>query len=366
MELSYAIPTKVFAGNNIILQKSDFLTNLGTRALLVTGHSSAQKSGALADVENILAKQQISYAIFSDVEENPSMETVIQGAKIAQKKEIDFVVGIGGGSPLDAAKAISIMAASKCSEETLFTQSGLDYFPVAAIPTTAGTGSEITPYAVITDWKSRRKRTLPTNLFPEVCFLDANYTASVPPQVAVNTAIDALSHLIEGYLTRNTNPYSDALAEKGLAIFAECLQFIQERKFQQEVREKLLLASNLAGMVIAIARTSIPHFLGYQLTLEKGIAHGKANGLLLQSFLAFHQDQKRVKIILEKLGFVNLSELGSFLKEILSVGSEEHFTEADLQLYLQNAANNLEKLRNHPYPATVEDLYTIYEESLLN
>ena len=244
----------------------------------------------------------------------------------------------------------------------MFDSPHLKSIPVIAVPTTAGTGTETTPYSIVTDNELQTKRGICQRVFPEFALLDVKYLMFLPEQITINTSIDALSHLIEGYLSSNANILSDALAEKGLKLFGECLNMIKERDFTYTIRKKLMVASTLAGMVIAQAGTSLPHGMGYALTYFHNIPHGKANGVLLKSYLEFCTDESKVRKILYLLTLENLDELGDFLNAIL--GYVNSVSYEDICSYTDKMALNKDKLKNHPSPVTKEDILKIYNDSL--
>jgi len=152
----------------------------------------------------------------------------------------NFIIGIGGGSPIDAAKAAGVLINNpNATRYNLFDSPHFKSIPVIAIPTTAGTGTETTPYSIVTDNELQTKHGICQRIFPEIALLDVKYLMFLPEKITINTTIDALSHLIEGYLSSKANIVSDALAEKGLKLFGECLNMIKEKDFTFIVREKI-------------------------------------------------------------------------------------------------------------------------------
>ena len=167
---------------------------------------------------------------------------------LGRSKKSDFIIGIGGGSPIDAAKAAGVLINNPTATRyNLFDSPHLKSIPVIAVPTTAGTGTETTPYAIVTDNELKTKLGICQRVFPEYALLDVKYLMFLPEQITINTSIDALSHLIEGYLSSNANIISDALAEKGLKLFGECLNMIKEKDFTYTLREKLMVSFYNSG-----------------------------------------------------------------------------------------------------------------------
>lgn len=361
----YAMPTKVYFGKDCVLEHREQLAAFGDKALILTGKSSAKKNGAQKDVTTALESGGVRYVVFDGVEENPSYETVLSARELGLKEACDFVIGIGGGSPMDAAKSVAcLLADPDLDPEALFGTDPLDYVPIVEIPTTAGTGSEVTQYSILTLHKKQTKASVPQQIFADAAFLDAKYMLGLNNTVTVNTAVDALSHLIEGYLAVKANFFSDCLAEAGFRAFADCIAPLRAGDYSLETREKLLLSSTLAGMVIAQAGTSLPHLLGYGLTYFKGVPHGRANGILTPAYLRLFGDSPKIAKLLCLLGFADLDALAAFLKEVLA--EPEVFTEAELKQYTAIAMENPAKLGTFPRPLSESDVYGLYAESLLH
>lgn len=361
--INYYMPTKIISDKEVILKNSNLFSSYGKKALIVTGKTSSITNGSLKDVTNALEKEGIAYDVFNNVEENPSLETVEKIANLGKTQHSNFIVGIGGGSPIDSAKAAGVLINNPSATiHNLFDNPSLKSIPVIAVPTTAGTGTETTPYAILTDNELKTKHGICQKVFPQYALLDVKYLMSLPEKITINTSIDALSHLIEGYLSVNSNTVSDALAEKGLKLFGECLNMIKEKDFTYVVREKLMLASTIAGMVISQSGTSLPHGMGYSLTYFHNIPHGKANGVLLNSYLQFSENKHRVRKILYLLTIENLDELGEFLNDML--GSIENVSYKDICSYAGIMALNKNKLKNHPTPVRKEDILKMYKDSL--
>jgi alcohol dehydrogenase len=353
--MNYYMPTKVLLGEDIILKNSNIFNTYGKRALIVTGKTSSIKNGSLKDVTSVLDKEGIMYDVFNNVEENPSLETVENIAELGRNQESNFIIGIGGGSPIDASKAAGVLIRNpNATRYNLFDSPHLKSIPIIAVPTTAGTGTETTPYSIVTDNELQTKHGICQRVFPEYALLDVKYLMFLPDRITINTTIDALSHLIEGYMSSNADVLSDALAEKGLKLFGECLNMIRERDFTYTVRKKLMIASTLAGMVIAQSGTSLPHGMGYALTYFHNIPHGKANGVLLKSYLEFCEDENKVRKILYFLTLQNLDELGDFLSYML--GNVDTVSYENICSYANKMVLNKDKLKNHPAPVKIENI----------
>jgi alcohol dehydrogenase class IV len=286
IKTAFKMPVRIFFEKNCIRNHADIFPVLGKKAFIVTGKHSAAACGALDDITSTLDSCNIVWEIFDRIENNPSTETVDQAAGVCRAFGADMVIGIGGGSPLDAAKAVAVLARMPLSAVNLFSTTVTDTLPVIAIPTTAGTGSEVTQYSVLLRKDMQTKQSFGCDLtFPRYALLDARYTSSLNRETTVHTAIDAFTHAFEGFMARRATPLSDMMAREALRVFGECLPVLCSGGDLLPIREKLLYVSLLGGMVISHTGVTLVHGMGYCYTFFHNIPHGKANGLLLRRYL---------------------------------------------------------------------------------
>ncbi len=362
--MKFQMPVKVYFGLGAVKQHGSEMAQYGKKALLVTGKQSAKQSGAYEEVTQILDASHIDYCLFDEIEENPSVQTVLRASEFGRAQQVDFIIGIGGGSPLDAAKAIAIaMKNPQLEASNFFGQPPLEALPVIAIPTTSGTGSEVTQYAVLTDHLDQTKKNFGQSVFPKIAILDPKYTETLNEKISRNTAIDAFTHLAEGFLNANANPVSDGLALKGLHLFGSCLLAIEQGRYTTEVRESLMMASMLAGMVIAQTGTSLPHGMGYGLTYHLGYPHGLANGILFSAYLEAFSDKQKVQCMVEALGLKTLADLQMYLRRWTKVESDQMPTLEFVSNLAHQMASNQAKLKNHPEAIDESGLLEIYKAS---
>lgn len=361
MGFNYFMPTKLIVGKDCISENSQLLKTYGNNALIVTGKSSAKINGAEKDVINALEKENIAYTIFNEITENPDVETIVKAGNIGRELNIDFIIGIGGGSPIDASKAIGILIKNiNANENDFYSNPNLKSIPIIAIPTTGGTGSEATPYAILTLHSKRTKASIMPQIFPEIGFLDYKYMKSLPSHVMSNTAVDALTHLIESYTCVKSNFMSDEFVLSGLKLFAESMESLKNKKYSDEVLEKMLLASTLAGFAISQTKTSLPHALGYMLTYDKGLAHGQANACLMKGYLELiGEENNKVKNILKELGLNSIQELDLFLQEVLDLSLV--LSEEEINFYTDKIMETPAKLEVVSMNVTRENIYNIYK-----
>lgn len=359
------MPTKIIMGNNCIEANKETIKNYGLNAMIVTGKSSAKKCGALDDITKTLAANGQHYFIYDKVMSNPTVDCVYEGAELARKNKTDFVIAIGGGSPMDAAKAIALLAKQNIDKNDIFTVEYDDNaLPLIHIPTTAGTGSEVTPYAVLTNDINATKTSVSSPcMFPKIAFLDGKYMLTLERTTTVNTAIDALSHAIEGMLSVRADAMSDVLAKESIRIICECIPSLLNFSLSLEQRNSLLYASTLAGIVIAQTGTVTVHVLGYSLTYFKNIDHGRANGLLLAEFLKTVEKVYPDKIaeIIRCTGYSSVDELKKILDTLL--GEKEKLTKAEIEKFSADSIK-LKHIKNCIFKATEQDLINIYTKSI--
>lgn len=364
MEFKYLMPTEIFFGEDVVLKNKEVFSEIGSKALVVTGRSSAKKNGSYDDVKKALSETGVEYVLFDEVEENPSLETIEKGSNIGKENHVDFVIGIGGGSPMDAAKAMAVFIKNpEINKENIFSGRKLEYIPVVAVATTSGTGSEVTQYSIVTSHKDKTKKNLGQSIFPRAAFLDSKYTFDLPYDITVNTALDAFTHLVEGYLNTNSTYMSDIYGEKGFELFKYCFEKLVRKELDQEFRSKVMLASAMGGIQIAQNGTSLPHGMGYPLTYFKGLPHGLANGVLTIEYLKSFKDQSKINRMLNILGFSHLEELENIFKILIDVKVD--ITVEEINEYSKHFFSNKDKVRNHTEEVDLEDIVRIYSNSLL-
>lgn len=286
------MPVDIRSGKDCVKNNADCFT-VGTRAMLVTGRHAAKICGALDDVIEVLDSVGIPYTVYDQIGENPLMSVCYRGGQEAAAFGADMIIGIGGGSAMDAAKAIAAYAANpRIQAEEIFTQKRNPSYPLILIPTTAGTGSEVNPYAVLTlDGQDKKKTfTDKTQSYAKYAFLDAKYTMSLSEKNTVSCALDAFAHCAESYLSPKADETSRMFAGYGARIlYAFLRSFVPGQQLSYETRETLLYASSAAGIAINQTGTGFPHPLGYNLTLTKGIPHGCACAVFYREYLDYNE-----------------------------------------------------------------------------
>lgn len=295
-DFTFHIPTKIVFGTGK-LQALDSLINADQQnILIVTDPVLFTKTEIIKNVTSILKSRNVF--VFNEVEENPSYTTVEKGAEIARSKNIELIIGVGGGSSMDAAKGIALRTMNKATIKEIVERNAAvkEVLPILCIPTSSGTGSEATPFAVFTDTNKRTKNGFShPKIFPFVSLIDPELTYSMPPSVVINTGLDALSHAIEAFLSTESFELNDQLALEAIKIIIENLEKATKKK--PEPMNHMAYAAMLGGMVISHASTILPHIMGYPLTIYHGLPHGRACIILQPAFIDY---LKKYKLETEK------------------------------------------------------------------
>ena len=356
------MPTLVYSERDVVRKHAAEMASFGTKAMIVTGKHSSRINGSLEDVMSALADQGVPYVIYDDIPENPPVETVAAAAQTALAEKVDFFIGVGGGSPMDAAKAISVLTRNPEfipeAEKQLYTPFDVEFYPVVCVPTTCGTGSEVTQYAVLTRHSNKSKQGMLHPVFAELALVDAHYLRTASYAGMVSTCTDALAHLIESYLSTKADDYNRIYAKEGLAVWGQGKEKLRtEASFKamtDEDLETFMHASVLAGMAIAQGSTTLPHGLSYPVTYEMHVSHGKAVGIFLPGFLENYPDQSMVQTVLGLLGFKGLEDFSDYLQDILgTVEIPAALWDRDVN---KEIMCNPAKLANYPYEMTHEIL----------
>ncbi|MDF2803323.1 MAG: alcohol dehydrogenase [Anaerocolumna sp.] len=272
MYSTFSNKTEIIIGNG-----SEDAFKGAKRVLIVTDRFMYEK-----EMTNYITTrlEDAEYKIFYDVKPNPDIATVTEGVKMILEFKPDMVVALGGGSPIDAAKGMIYFARMRDSSLKM---------KFIAIPTTSGTGSEVTKFAVITDPETETKYPLvEDSMLPDVAILDAELTKSVPPSVTADTGLDVLTHAIEAFVCNMRNDFTDAVAEKAIKLANKFLIRVFENPEDVTLRQRVHNASCLAGMAFTNSGLGINHSMAHTLGAHFHIPHGKANALLLPYVISFN------------------------------------------------------------------------------
>ncbi len=288
-DFSFYMPVSIIGGSNVLQNNKNIFSEFGKKCLIVTGRTSAKKSGALDELISVFHESEIEYTVFDEITENPLTETCCEGGKVARDFGADFVVGIGGGSPLDASKAVCVYATNPhIINDGIYTEKVENKpLPLIVIGTTSGTGSEVSGVSVLTRENGRKQSISGKNYYAKYALADAKYTYSVPYRTTVSTALDALAHAIESMFS----PRADFLTEQFALIAIRMIYPVLEKLSKSEElptegdRGTLYFASLYAGFALNKGGTGFPHGMGYALTEDYNVPHGIACAVFLPQYL---------------------------------------------------------------------------------
>ncbi len=264
---------------------------LGQKALLVCGRGAPERGNTIAGLEEALREKGLGSVLFADVEPEPSLDSVERGREAFRAGDCDMVIAVGGGSALDVGKAIGALARLEEPVSHFFAGAEIPGpgIRVIALPTTAGTGAEVTPNSVLTDTETNHKASIRGHaLLPEVALVDPELTLSLPPEQTAYSGLDALTQAIEAYTSTAANPVSDMLAEEAAARIAGSLRTAWSKGDNLAARENVALGSLLAGLALASARLGLVHGLAHPLGVLCHLPHGQVCAMLLPHAMEFN------------------------------------------------------------------------------
>jgi alcohol dehydrogenase class IV len=374
---SFLIPPEVHFNEDSL----DYLTNLdGKKAVLVTGGSSMERFGFLDKTQELLSEANIESIIIDGVEPNPSVKTVLEGKEKMLEYQPDWVIAIGGGSALDAAKIMWAFYEHPDLEFEDIIEVGSiptlrNKAKFIAIPSTSGTASEITAFSVITDIEKKIKYPIVSpEIIPDIAIIDPQIPATMPSHITANTGMDVLAHAVESFVSTNASEYTNPLALRAIELVFEYLPKAVENGDDMEAREKMHNASTMAGMAFSNSSLGIIHSLAHKIGGELHITHGLANAILLPYVIQYNCEsaRDRFEIIENHLGIENLSDAICNLNKEVGIPTSFNqidwldYTDKDFENIVDRMSENaLEDpcTLTNPKEPTVEDMKEIYIKS---
>jgi alcohol dehydrogenase class IV len=290
--INFYSPKRIILGQNVVGKVGEEAKALGSRRAIIVTDPGIVSAGYAKVVEDSLREKQIEFGLFDQVEPEPPAGLVAKCSQMIREGKYDLVIGVGGGSSLDVAKGASLMVTNP---GTILDYAGMEMVPKPGlpkilIPTTAGTGSEVTRVFVLTDERDQTKKTIgSTFAVPEVAILDPMLTLSMPPHITANTGMDALVHAIESYVSAITTPYAEILAIEAISLIAHNLPLAYSKGNNLIARYNMLLASNIAGLAFGSSRTGAVHGLAYVIDIDYHLPHGRANAIMLPHVMNFNK-----------------------------------------------------------------------------
>lgn len=370
----------IISGVGSIQELKNILAHKYQKALIVTDAGMIQHSLHLPLLE-ILEQSQLEYEIYSEVQADPAESIVLSAVEFAKQRNVDVVIGFGGGSSMDVAKLIAILANPK-QTQTIQEIYGVNNaqgprLPLILIPTTAGTGSEVTPISIVTTGETTKTGIVAPILYADVAILDATFTTGLPAHITAATGIDAMVHAIEAYTSKiKKNFYADMLAKQALKLLNKNLKLVLGDGSNLEARQNMLLGSMLAGQAFANAPVGAVHALAYPLGGHFHLSHGHTNALVLLEVLKFNAPEAKTHYA-ELMQWLNPYSKGSTegLCDLFIDHMQSHLDNSGLTLklrdlnvqehQLETLANDAmlqtRLLQNNPRAMQQEDALKIYQ-----
>ena len=375
-------PTNIHFGLDSIKQLGDVISKLNGSNVFLVADPGLKQAGIIKQIVSVLNKSKIPYTLYDKVTPEPGLKLADQGAKLAKKNKADCVVGVGGGSALDIAKAISILLTNGGKAEDYL---GLDRIklrgvPKIMIPTTAGTGAEVTFTAVFINEKTSSKGGMNGDpLYPDAAILDPLLTLSLPPNITAATGIDAFTHALEAFVSTQAHAISDMYAIEAMALIGNNLGTAYANGTNIEARSAMLMGSLLGGKALATAGVGLVHAMAYPLGGMFNTAHGLANAVLLPYVVEYNiiGNPEKFATIAQIMGYevegLPLREAGQLAVEAIhqlnaDVGIPSSLEALDIPSskipeMAKVALTVTRPVENNPRKPTIEDVIAVYEEA---
>ncbi|MFD1438267.1 iron-containing alcohol dehydrogenase [Acinetobacter terrae] len=373
--------SNIISGLGSIYELKQLLQQQPYKKLLLVTDAGMIKQQLHLPIIEILEMIRLDYVIYSSVQADPPEHIVLEAVQFAKNAKIDIVLGFGGGSSLDVAKVIAILAHPE-QQQTLQDLYGVNNvknprLPLFLVPTTAGTGSEVTPISIVTTGETTKTGIVSPVLFADVAILDATFTQNLPAHITAATGIDAMVHAIEAYTSKiKKNPYADMLAKQALRLLNKNLSLVLTDGQNLEARQNMLVGSMLAGQAFANAPVAAVHALAYPLGGHFHISHGHSNALVLTEVLKFNAPKAK-QLYAELMCWLDPKSTGSTdgLCDLFIDHMQNHLDKSGLILKLKDLnvpENKLEQLandamlqtrllQNNPRELQLQDARKIYE-----
>lgn len=292
MDFTFSIPQKVVFGSGAISKLPELAAKLGKSKALIISGPHLEKIGLVAKCSDAMKAAGIESVSFCRTEGNPSVETVEKATALYSESKADFIVAFGGGSPLDVAKAVAVLATygGKITDYEGGGKVPGPVVPMIAIPTTAGTGSEVTAFSVITDHSRNYKLTVASNyLLPSYAVLDSDLISTVPAGTAAACGIDAMIHALESYVSKAASPFSEMFSLRALELIGQSIRAYVKDRGDKAAAENMLLGSLFAGIAFSHARLGDVHAMSHPVSAFFNVPHGVANAILLPKVVEFNE-----------------------------------------------------------------------------
>lgn len=374
----YYAPVALFVGRGCVEENASAFPDKNERAFVITSRfAEGYRNLALDDVRCVLEERNVMYRVWDEVEENPSVESIRRVSEAINTFAPDCIIAIGGGSALDTAKAANILINYPPDADAYAVFYGgkpdaiggkpHEKLPLIGIPTTAGSGSEVAGYAVLTRNDLHTKQRMDQLSFFRDAFLDARYIESSPERLLEAGALDALAHGMESAFNTDSSRTSRMLTDLGFELFRSYRGRLLKRRLQGRDFDNMLLAASVQGMAVVQSSTTLPHGMGYPLTHEKSIVHGFASCVCLAEYLKTFRRTENIRTVnevLRKAGFSDADELGEYLGSVISRNNSPCVTESEAMAWSRAFALDEGRMCRNVERFDPADIKRIYLRSL--
>lgn len=376
MNFNYNLPVNIIFGRGRVSEIGSEVLKYGETALIVTGKNSTKKTGLLDRTIKLLNESGIKTIVFDKVEQNPLTTTAYEGAELAKKEKCDVVVGLGGGSIMDAAKAIAFITLNEgdVSDYIFGKKTSDEALPIILVPTTCGTGSEGNGFAVLTNPDNNDKKSLRCNaIVAKASIIDPELMTTMPKHILASVGFDALCHNMEAYLSKNEQPLTTIMALQGIELIGKNLVKVYNNKDDMEAFEKITWASTLGGMVINTAGVTAPHGMEHPASGLKNIVHGR--GLAALTPVIYEESisaaPEKFAMISRLLGGSDENDCVQVIRNLLkdidleTTLGEQGINEADIDWMAENCLKvSAAGMKSHPKEFNLEDIKRIFRKAL--
>lgn len=376
MRFNYYLPVNLLFGAGRVRELGDEVKKYGKKALLVTGRNSAKKTGLLSRVIRLLEEADVEVIVFDRVSQNPLKSTVLEGVSVAKGEGCDVVVGLGGGSIMDASKAIAFMAENEGELfDYIYGKKASDVaLPIVLVPTTCGTGSEGNCFAVVTDDVTKDKKSLRCNaIVAKASIIDPELMMTMPKSILASVGFDALCHNMEAYLSTNGQPLTTMMAIEGMKLLGHYLVKVYHNPEDKEAFEAVTWASTLGGIVINAAGVTAAHGMEHPASGLKDIVHGKGLAALTPVIYeaSIAAAPEKFAMISRQLGgqdemdcVVQIRKLLKALDLETTLGAQG-IEENDVDWMAENCLKvSAVSMAIHPKQFSLEEIKTLYRRAL--
>lgn len=381
-DFRFGIPQRIVFGEGSLAKLPDLVAEIGSKHAFLISDRGLEQIGTVDHVVKILEGAGIEVESFLDVTPNPSTEVVDAAVASYQKSGADFLIALGGGSPMDTAKAVGVLVrfGGKITDYEGTAKVPGPIEPLIAIPTTAGTGSEVTSFSVITDEAHNHKLSVYSdNILPAYALLDPELIMTAPAGVAAACGIDAMIHAWEAYTSRGANPFTDAMAEKALELIGAHLRRFVACRTDREAASAMMAGSTFAGIAFASARCGDVHAMSHPVSAYFHVAHGVANAILLPTIVEFNAlaDHGRYQRIFEYIREEKTTPVTSFRPQMLVDETRKLLADLNIPASLSEVGVTEDKIEDmaadamtsgniavNPRQTSLKDVIALYHKAM--